>query len=181
MKWLIAIIWVTGLALVVMGGASYFNSGQVVMTETLSPATVSTGEVHLSPSMNPIRVLLNTRYISRTKNSRVNFYDYHVEINSDTQDPIWSDSGSHSLIRKPDEIQANEKNVTKRRTHSLGVVKIPEEEYYHWKTSINDKQSEVVGAEIVIRRNVQTTLSLKIWGGLGLIIVGFILGVLGKK
>jgi hypothetical protein len=180
MKWIISLIWVAGLGLILTGGASYFNSGEMVATHPLSGSGSSASQIHLSPSMNPLRLLLKTRYQSITKSSRAHFYSYDVSIHSPSNPALFSKKNEHVITRKSGEVPANEKQVAKRQTHSLGTLDIPNEADYSWKASLHPKQSKVTHAELVFMANVETELPRTLWLGLGLIIVGLGLGLVCK-
>lgn len=177
MKWLISLIWIIGLGLITMAGASYFYSGEIVASQKISVSEPSAGQINLSPSMNPIRVLLKTRYKSITKSSRANFYKYEVVFNSPQQVSLLSKTNSLIVNRKSKEIPANEKEVVKRQTHSLGVMEVQKADNYSWQASIRGKQSQVINAELVVMVNVETQIPLTLWLGIALIIIGFGVGV----
>jgi hypothetical protein len=180
-KWAVVLLWVMGLLLVVHSMYSYFTSGEMVLSVPLSVGKTSNGHVDLTESMNPLRILLETQYVSRTKNERVNFYKYNVSLSDTENSQSWSHEGNFSLNRKRKEIKANEKTVTKQRLHSLGVMNVNQDATFNWHVNFIEKQATIKNAKLVIRRNVETQLPFNFWLGITFGVVGLIAVFTGRK
>ncbi|KEI71632.1 hypothetical protein GV64_13585 [Endozoicomonas elysicola] len=167
---------VIGLVLIVYSGSMYIQSGEVAQTIPLEIAGDTEGTVELTPDMSPVRVILNTEFISRTKSEAVRFYSYTIDIKDDQNNEVLSQSGALTLRRESKDIPANELSRTQRRIHSIDAFSIPRKSTYHWETGLLNRQARVSSAHLEIRRNVQTELPMSLWLGLGLLIGGIFLG-----
>ncbi len=176
MKWITILIMVIGLVLIVYSGSMYIQSGEVAETIPLENIGESEGAVELTPDMSPVRVILNTEFISRTKSEAVKFYSYAIDIRDDQDNEVLSKSGALTLRRESKDIPANELSRTQRRIHSIDVFSVPKKSTYHWETQLTNRQAEVSSAHLEIRRNVETELPMSLWLGLGLLIGGILLG-----
>ncbi|WP_139117454.1 hypothetical protein [Endozoicomonas atrinae] len=176
MKWITILIMVIGLVLIVYSGSMYIQSGEVAQTIPLDKIGESEGSVELTPDMSPVRVILNTEFISRTKSEAVRFYSYTVDIRDDQNNEVLSQSGALTLRRESKDIPANELSRTQRRIHSIDVFSVPKKSTYHWEAQLTNRQAEVSSAHLEIRRNVETELPMSLWLGLGLLIGGILLG-----
>ncbi len=176
MKWITILIMVIGLVLIVYSGSMYIQSGEVAQTIPLEIAGDTEGTVELTPDMSPVRVILNTEFISRTKSEAVRFYSYTIDIKDDQNNEVLSQSGALTLRRESKDIPANELSRTQRRIHSIDAFSIPRKSTYHWETGLLNRQARVSSAHLEIRRNVQTELPMSLWLGLGLLIGGIFLG-----
>lgn len=181
MKWIISLIMVAGLVLTIYSVSMYFQSGELVNSISLAKTGSSTETVELSPEMSPLRVLLNTRYVSRTRNASVNFYDYEVEISAAQSAPVFTKGGVFSLHRKSEDIPANELSRPQRRTHSLGIFSVDSPQSYSVLAQLKNRQADISRADIEIRRNVETQLPLSFWLGLVVLFGGIALGFLVKE
>ena len=181
MKWIVSLILVAGLVLSIYSASLYFQSGELVHSISLAKTGSSLETVDLSPDMNPIRVLLNTRYVSRTKNQSVNFYSYNVKISAAENTPVFTQSGVFSLHRKSEDIPPNELSRPQRRTHNLGVFDVASGKRYAIVAQLKNKKADISRADIEIRRNVETQLPMSFWLGLALFFGGIVLGFFVKN
>mgnify|MGYP003384109507 FL=1 len=172
---------VAGLVLTIYSVSMYFQSGELVNSISLAKTGSSTETVELSPEMSPLRVLLNTRYVSRTRNASVNFYDYEVEISAAQSAPVFTKGGVFSSHRKSEDIPANELSRPQRRTHSLGIFSVDSPQSYSVLAQLKNRQADISRADIEIRRNVETQLPLSFWLGLVVLFGGIALGFLVKE
>ena len=180
MKWLSALCWMAGILCIVTGGAQYLNSGESLSSIPLNPEGGTQGYIELTSDMNPVRATLSTRYISRTKQEKANFYRFTFELVTPSERPIVSREQIYSRTRDSDKIQANETSAIKRQNNVVSRFDIEENGEYLWTVSLKNMQSEIQSAQLIFKRNVAKEVPNIVWIGALLFVLGIIASLFNR-
>ncbi|WP_299734314.1 hypothetical protein [uncultured Endozoicomonas sp.] len=172
MKWMTTLMMVAGLGCIIYSGSVYIQSGETVYEFPVQSVGRDQGQMDLSPDMNPIKVILHTRFQSRTKTEAARFYSYTFELKNPLDEAILNSEKALTLRRDKKEIPVNEFAKQRNRVHTMGTISVEEAGVYSWKLLLMNHQSHINHAFLEVRRNVAADFPITLWGGLLLFVLG---------